>query len=152
MVSVRLLLCNSAAAWATQSPILFLQQIVARLNEPSTDWKLLYWNKQVTLKRVYDSIYGFLNFCSIRPQNSCHFAREISLYWWSPVLLFWIQLLCYVEIIRRFTWLAESKPVKQEIRCTVMLPLAKYVLFRLFPRVSATRNDKRHFCVNHVQE
>ena len=35
----------------------------------------------------------------------------------------WVQLCCYVKIIKRFTFLIESKPVKQEVGHTVIVSL-----------------------------
>ena len=62
-----------------------------------------------------------------RPENILllytYFIREVSLYGWTtPVLLAKIHLFDYVKIIDRFTCLVKSKPVKQEVSCTVILP------------------------------
>ena len=47
---------------------------------------------------------------------------DVSLYGWPPVYFVWIQLLCLFWISISFTCLAESKPVKQDVRCVVLLP------------------------------
>ena len=47
---------------------------------------------------------------------------EVSLYGWPSVWLIRIQLFCLCWIWYRFTSLAESKPVKQEVSSTVILP------------------------------
>ena len=47
---------------------------------------------------------------------------EVSLYGWPPAWLFCIQLLCLCLINNRFTCSAKSKPVKQEVSQTVLLP------------------------------
>ena len=53
--------------------------------------------------------------------NMAH-PREVSLYGWSPVYFVWIQLLCLYCMKNNFTCLVKSKPVKQEISHTVILP------------------------------
>ena len=58
-----------------------------------------------------------------RAQNTNLLAKgEVSLYAWPPVLFVWIQLLCSWWINNRFTCLVKSKPVKQEVSCTMILP------------------------------
>ena len=56
-------------------------------------------------------------------EHSLTLQGEVSLYGWPPVWLLWIQLLCLCIIYNRFACLAKSKPVKQEVSCTVILPL-----------------------------
>ena len=52
---------------------------------------------------------------------------EVSLYGCPLVCFVWIQLLCLCGICNIFNCLVESKPIKQEVSCTVMLPLSKEV-------------------------
>ena len=47
---------------------------------------------------------------------------EVSVYCWPPVYLVWIQLLCLCWISISFNWFVKSKPVKQEVSHTVILP------------------------------
>ena len=47
---------------------------------------------------------------------------EVSQYDWPPDYFVWIQLLCLCLVNYRFTSLVKSKPVKQEVSCTVILP------------------------------
>ena len=54
-----------------------------------------------------------------------YLAREVSLYVRPTVLLVWIHLLCYVKIVNTF-FLVKYNQVKQEVNCTVILPLTKY--------------------------
>ena len=46
----------------------------------------------------------------------------MSLYDWPPVYFVWIQLLCLCCINNSFTCLVKSKPVKQEVSHTAILP------------------------------
>ena len=48
---------------------------------------------------------------------------KVSLYGWPPVFLVWILLLCLCWIRNIFTCLVESKLVKQEVSCTVILAM-----------------------------
>ena len=55
-----------------------------------------------------------------KPENT--YFREVSLCGWPPVYFVWIQALCSCWFSISFTCLVKSKPVKQEVSCTVMLP------------------------------
>ena len=48
---------------------------------------------------------------------------EVSLHSWSPVYFVWILLLSLWWMNNSFHCLAKIKPVKQEVSCTVILPL-----------------------------
>ena len=47
---------------------------------------------------------------------------KVSLYGWPPIYFVWIQLLCFCWISNSFTCSVKSKPVKQEVSCTVLIP------------------------------
>ena len=72
--------------------------------------------------------------------NQCNFGRyetallvkffqriltweKVSLDFWPPVYFVWAQLLCLCWISISFTSLVEFNPVKQEVNCTMILPL-----------------------------
>ena len=56
-------------------------------------------------------------------------SGEVSLYVWPTINFVWIQLLCLCWINNNFTCLVNSKPVKQEVSCTEILPSMASVLW-----------------------
>ncbi len=86
-----------------------------------------YWRNPVTVPKLADGVVN-QNVKRHRSQFWCNLALnlidqgilkgEVSLYSWPPVWLFWIGLFC--KKVSCHT--ADSKPVKQEVNSTVILP------------------------------
>ena len=60
----------------------------------------------------------------IGPENT-HLLRKGKHHCTADLLFDWFKLLCLSLIDKIFTSSAQSKPVKQEVSCTVILPLTK---------------------------
>ena len=65
--------------------------------------------------------------------DNTHHRWEVSLYGWPPVYFVCIQLLCSCCINNSFTCLSKSKPVKQEVSGTVIIPPMVSVLCFILP-------------------
>ena len=84
---------------------------------------------------LFHLLFDSLTLCPrlfVSRENSLTLKGEVSLYGRPPVWLVWIQTLCLRWIVHWFTCSAKSKKVKQEVSCTFILPLTKYVIVLCF--------------------
>ena len=79
------------------------------------DSRLFSWNA----KQIWRVGHG--HFRHLHQGTLIH--GEVSLYGWSPVCFVCIQLICLCWMNNSFTCFVKSKPVKQKVSCTVILPL-----------------------------
>ncbi len=111
------------AKWTKSKPI-FVQTF-------NKIWQYFTW---VFYNKNFCFLWNFVLFCLVHDQNLllcmniadiCNqgiLKGEVSLYHWPPVWLVWISLFLKIKTKIVCCHTADSKPVKQEVDGTVILP------------------------------